>query len=194
MNVYEKIQLVKQELLQKNLKKSGNNKFANYDYYELGDFLPAIISVCNEHKLFTAVSFDEINAMLTIINCEKPEEQILYTSPMRSLDLKGCNQIQSLGGVETYSRRYLYMAAFDIVENDMFDGVNGKSDNKASEPKYIDEEMANSITKGLSFVAGDGVESQRKLLTEVCGIPNVYDIPFSRGKEILEKLRERARA
>ena len=42
---------------------------------------------------------------------------------MEELELKGCNKIQALGGSETYSRRYLYMSAFDIIENDMFDAV-----------------------------------------------------------------------
>lgn len=121
MNIYEKLQQAKVALLEKNLKKSGENKFAKFSYYELSDILPSIIQICDDMKLFTCVNFDEHNATLEIINSEKPDEKIKYTSPMRELDMKGCNEIQALGGVETYSRRYLYMAAFDIVENDMFD-------------------------------------------------------------------------
>ena len=54
---------------------------------------------------------------------ENPTETATYTSPMRELELKWCNQIQALGWTETYQRRYLYMNAFDIVESDMFDAV-----------------------------------------------------------------------
>ena len=64
-------------------------------------------------------------ATLRIVNVDKPEEFEEYTSPMRNLVLKGCNEIQALGGVETYSRRYLYMSAFDIIENDMFLKIKG---------------------------------------------------------------------
>ena len=122
MNIYEKIQQIKEDIAKSNLKKSGKNKFAGYTYYELSDFLPAIVSFCNMKKLFTKVSFNNEKATLEIINSENPEEVILYDSPMRDLTLKGCNEIQALGGIETYSRRYLYMTAFDIVESDMFDG------------------------------------------------------------------------
>jgi hypothetical protein len=61
---------------------------------------------------------------LEISNVENSEESVFYTSPMRELELKGCNQIQALGGVETYQRRYLYLNAFDLVENDTFDAVS----------------------------------------------------------------------
>lgn len=122
-NIYLKIQNVKEKLLKENIKKSGKNKFAGYDYYELADFTPSIIKFCNEERLFTRISFDKELATLEIIDIDKPEDKISYTSPMEELELKGCNKIQALGGTETYSRRYLYMVAFDIIENDMFDST-----------------------------------------------------------------------
>jgi len=128
MNIYEKIQLVKQGLLESNLKKSGENKFAGFKYYELADITPKLIELCNKHKLHTSISFTRDLAILTITNIEKIEEQVVYTSPMEELELKGCNKIQALGGTETYQRRYLYMAAFDIIENDMFDAQSGKEE------------------------------------------------------------------
>ncbi len=125
MNIYEKIQLIKKEILESNLKKTGENKFAGFKYYELADFLPTIIKLCNEHKLFTKISFNNEIATLEVRNIEEPNEVIEYTSPMAELELKGCNKVQALGGTETYSRRYLYQACFDIIENDMFDGTSG---------------------------------------------------------------------
>ena len=124
MNIYEKIQLIKKELLEANLKKTGENKFAGFKYYELADFLPTIINLCNEHKVFTRVSFNNEEATLEVRNIEEPSEVIVYTSPMEQLELKGCNKVQALGGSETYNRRYLYQACFDIIENDMFDGTS----------------------------------------------------------------------
>ena len=124
MNIYEKVQKIKDMILRANLKKSGRNAFAGYSYYELSDILPFIIKSCNELKLFTKIDFTEEVATLEIINAEEPNEKIQYPSPMKELSLKGANAIQALGGVETYQRRYLYMTAFDITENDMFDGSN----------------------------------------------------------------------
>ena len=122
-NIFKKMQLVKEEFLKKNIKKSGKNRFANYTYYELADITPVLIELNNKYKLFTQFSFDKEVATLRIVNIENPEEVLEYTSPMEELELKGCNKIQALGGTETYQRRYLYMAAYDIIENDMFDAV-----------------------------------------------------------------------
>lgn len=135
MNIYEKIQKVKKGLLESNLKKSGENTYAGFKYYELADFLPTLINLCEENKLYTKITFDNELAKLIIKNAEKSEEVEEYTSPMRNLELKGCNQIQALGGVETYQRRYLYMSAFDIVENDMFDANTGKEPDKEKNKK-----------------------------------------------------------
>ena len=140
-NIYVKIQNVKEKLLKENIKKSGKNKFAGYTYYELGDFTPHIVKFCNEEKLFTKFSFDKELATLTIVDTEKPSQFEYYTSPIEELELKGANKIQALGGVETYSRRYLYMAAFDIIENDMFDSTisEEKKDYKNLIIKKIEE-------------------------------------------------------
>lgn len=127
-NIYEKIQLVKGEFLKKNVKKSGKNKFAGYTYYELSDITPALIELNNKYGLFTSFSYTKELATLTIVNIDKPEERIEYTSPMEELELKGCNKIQALGGSETYSRRYLFMSAYDIIENDMFDATISEED------------------------------------------------------------------
>lgn len=141
MNIYEKIQSVKKEILQANLKKTGINEYAKFNYYELADFLPTLINLCEKNKLYTKITFDNEVAKLIIKNTEKPDEIEEYTSPMRSLELKGCNEIQALGGIETYQRRYLYMSAFDIVENDMFDPTSGKpttpKNNKQKEIKKL---------------------------------------------------------
>ncbi len=134
MGIWKKIQFVKQKLLESNLKKTGENKFSGFKYYELSDFTPTIIKLCNEVGLFTKFTFSNEVATLEIINSDKQDQKEIYTSPMRDLQLKGCNDIQALGGVETYSRRYLYMSAFDIVENDMFDAVAGKEENNRRTP------------------------------------------------------------
>lgn len=123
MNLFEKLQQIKVDLLNSNLKKTGKNKFAGFEYFELCDFLPTIINLCNKHKVFTQISFNRDVASLKVINCEDASEQIEITSPMEELELKGCNKVQALGGVETYQRRYLYMSLFDITENDMFDAT-----------------------------------------------------------------------
>jgi hypothetical protein len=143
-NIYEKVQKIKSDLLKENLKKTGLNKFSNFSYFELADFLPQIIKLCNEKQVCTFVSFDNEMAKLTAVNSEKIDEKIEISSPMRELELKGCNLIQALGGVETYSRRYLYMSLFDITENDMFNSANGQKETETKKelPEKLVEEIA----------------------------------------------------
>ena len=125
-NVYQKLQEARVKLQQKDIKKSGENKYAGYKYYELSDFMQPINEILNELGLFSQVTFTREQATLSIVNTEKPEEFVCFTSPMAEASLKGCHEIQNLGAVETYQRRYLYMMAFEITEADPLDATTGK--------------------------------------------------------------------
>lgn len=139
MNVYEKLQKARVELQNKGLNKSGNNKFAGYTYFELADFLPTINQLCLDLNLMTQTSFTSDLATLKVINAEKPEEIIEFTSPMATAQLKGCHEIQNLGAVETYQRRYLLVTAFEIVENDALDPLNGNDDKQQGNLKKLSD-------------------------------------------------------
>lgn len=144
LNLFMKIQTVKSKLLQANLKKSWENKHAWFKYYELWDFLPAIVELCKNNGLYTQVLFDNETATLLIIDCDDPTQIVQYTSPMRDVDLKWCQPIQALWAVETYQRRYLYLNAFDIVENDTLDAVawdDNKQPKKAEVKKFSNEDL-----------------------------------------------------
>jgi hypothetical protein len=53
---------------------------------------------------------------MTITNTDKPDEQIIFSSPMRyPSENKAINPVQALGGAHTYLRRYLYYMALDLV-------------------------------------------------------------------------------
>ena len=121
MNVYEKLNQARVELQGKKLKQTGDNKFAGYKYYDLKDFLPTVNEIFKELKLFSHISFNAEVATMKVINTEKPDEYIEFTSPMAEANLKGCHPIQNIGAVQTYQRRYLYMMALEIVENDALD-------------------------------------------------------------------------
>ena len=62
------------ELQQKNIKKSGRNKFAGYDYFELSDILPPINELQAKYKTCSFVSFNSEEATLKIVNAEDPKE------------------------------------------------------------------------------------------------------------------------
>jgi hypothetical protein len=134
MNVYKKLQEARVDLQSKPLKKSGRNKFAGFEYFELGDFLPTIQNIFTEKGLCGTITFYTDIAILTIVDVDKPEDKIEFKSPMSTAELKGCHAIQNLGAVQTYLRRYLWVAAMEIVEHDSLDAVAGKDEPKKAEP------------------------------------------------------------
>jgi hypothetical protein len=148
MSVHKKLMQARIKLQGIELKKSGHNKFAGYNYFELGDFLPHIQQIFYDVGLCGVVTYNNEFAQLCITDTEDGTV-IVITSPMAEANLKGTYPIQNLGAVETYQRRYLWMTAMEIVEHDILDASEPvkeapKPEPKA-EPKY--EEVAKPVPK-----------------------------------------------
>ena len=171
-NIYSKMQKARCEFQEKPLKKSGHNKFAGYHYFELGDFLPTINSLLEKYNLCSNISFDNEMATLTIVNAENTDEKLVFTSPMSNASLKGCHDVQNLGAVQTYLRRYLWVNAFEIVESDGLDATTGKDDktsktkanvNAAKIMKLIESKYVNEVAVQQHVKTAYGVDSYDKL-------------------------------
>ena len=155
-NIYQKLMNVRTNFHKLELKKSGHNKFANFKYFELGDFLVPATKLLNEEGLCPIVTFNNEVAKMVLVNTDNPSETIEFTSPMRDLELKGANSMQSLGGCETYQTRYLYIQLLNIVESDSFDAVSGK-----------DEHISENQVKRLYVIAkGKDFNEISKILDE----------------------------
>lgn len=124
MNVLKKLIDSRVALQHKSLNKSGHNKFAGYKYFELADFLPTVQQIFQEKGLVDVISFTETLATMIIFDTEDGSS-VSFTSPMGSANLKGCHEVQNVGAVSSYQRRYLYTTALAIVENDVLDAVTG---------------------------------------------------------------------
>lgn len=134
MSVHKKLMQARVKLQSTEMKKSGLNKFAGYSYFELGDFIPHIQTIFNDIGLCGVVSFDTTQATLCITDTEDGS-QIVVTSPMAEANLKGAHPIQNLGAVLSYQRRYLWMAAMEIVEHDIIDSAPAAEPEPKPEPK-----------------------------------------------------------
>lgn len=124
MSVHKKLMDARIKLQSIGVKKSGKNTY--YDYFELSDFIPHVQKIFNELGLCGVVSYDREIAKLTITDTDDNTE-IIITSPMAGASLKGCHDIQNLGAVETYQRRYLWVTAMEILEHDALDGTSGSN-------------------------------------------------------------------
>lgn len=131
--VYAKLQKARMMLQAAPIKKSGHNKFSGYFYFELGDFLPTVNQIFHELGLCSVISFDKELATLRIIDTSNGGS-ITFTSPMADANLKGCHPIQNMGAVQTYSRRYLYVSALEVVEHDALDATTGQDAPRSAKP------------------------------------------------------------
>ncbi|OHW63113.1 ERF superfamily protein [Andreesenia angusta] len=187
MNIYEKIQTAKVELQKADLKKSGQNKYAGYTYFELKDFLPKINEIFAELQLLSKVSFNSEVATLDIVDSEKPEDVVTFTSPMASAQLKGCHEIQNLGAVQTYQRRYLYTMALDIAESDALEANTGKHEPEKSvtppAPKVSAEKVV--AIKNLAEVKGVDVPALLKYYN-VTKFDDMNESQWNHGMKVLQ--------
>ena len=140
MNVLKKLIDSRVALQHKSLNKSGHNKFAGYKYFELADFLPTVQQIFQEKGLVDVISFTETLATMIVFDIEDGSS-VSFTSPMGSANLKGCHEVQNIGAVESYQRRYLYTTALAIVENDVLDAVTG------DDAKPVVKEVVKEVVK-----------------------------------------------
>lgn len=110
------------------LKKSGKNKFAGFEYFELADFLPKLNELMQEEKVNDRFYIKDDYAVLELM---KGEETNIYTMPFVLFDTPlnkqgqaSMQDIQYLGALNTYYKRYLYMNAFGINDGEVIDSMN----------------------------------------------------------------------
>lgn len=135
LNIFQKIQRARVELQKRDIKKTGLNKYSGYKYFELGDFLPHVNEICDSLSLYTEFKYGEEKAFLYVIDCDNPDLRREWSTPVKIPALKGCSDIQAIGGSQTFARRYLYMMAFEIAETDLVDNVEVDEDKQAAEQK-----------------------------------------------------------
>ena len=204
MSVYKKLQEARIQLQNTSLKKSGRNKFAGYEYFELGDFLPTIQNIFSKIGLCGTVSFGTDIATLTIIDVDDTTNayasRIVFSSPMSSAELKGCHAIQNLGAVQTYLRRYLWVAAMEIVEHDALDATTGKDDSKKAEPTVESprivglkgewqinapaDPLGGNVTEWLSLI-----KDSTFMFLEMCNKPEDVLMIFKKNKLLFDTVK-----
>lgn len=186
-NIYQKMVAVKSELAKMPLKKSGKNAFAHYSYFELGDFLPQVEKLMNDQQLYS--HYDRVSgaATLTITNCDNPEEVLHWAMGIPEMEIpKGNNAIQVEGSIDTYTRRYLYVRAFDLAETDGFDAETGApaSGDKAEKPVTQVEEIKAS-DKQIAFIKRLYPEDKQKEICKYYKINSIEEMNVKQASETI---------
>lgn len=101
-------------LQKKKIKKTGFNQYTKQKYFELSDFLPLANEIFDSLGLYPHFTLYKDSAKITFTDLDT-NEKVQYTIPSQST--VGAN-MQTIGGIITYSKRYLYMNALEIAESD----------------------------------------------------------------------------
>lgn len=151
-NLNESIIKIRVDLQNSKIKKSGKNKFANFDYFELSDFLPRL----NELMLQEGINdnFKITNDMATLILIKGEEKQeytipfVIFDTPLtykkdksgnylkdkngEYIQVPSMQDIQYLGALNTYYKRYLYLNAFGVTDGEIIDSMDNNELKKVS--------------------------------------------------------------
>ena len=167
-NVYQKLLEARSMFLNHGISKSGKHMELRYKYFELDDIVPIAVPIFAEVGLVPVVSFTEEQAIMTMVNTDKPEEMIQFSCPVRyPSENKMVNPVQALGSAQTYLRRYLYMIALDICEPDTIEPTTEKEPTtpRGAAPKPsapVTPEKRQEVTKTLTDPDGNATELQIK--------------------------------
>jgi len=192
MKVYKKLIDARNLLQTKPMQKSGHNKFAGYKYFELGDFLPTVQEIFQSVGLVDVISFTADIATMTIFDVEDGSS-IVFTSPMGSAQLKGCHEVQNIGAVETYQRRYLYTTAMAIVEHDALDATTIKDEPKITPPKISAKEPVGITPQQISSINAL-IEQTQSDVTRLCKFfekPSIALLDRLQANQAIEMLQKK---
>lgn len=148
LNLYQKLQKSRVEIQNKKIKKTG--KGYNFEYFELNDILPPINEVCYKNGLTTEFHYSNEIAKLLVIDSDKPEKYIEFSTPVEVATLQKTSAMQNIGATQSYCRRYLYMMAFEIAETDLIDG--GEVDLEKEQQKQDEKQGKQYIDKAAATV------------------------------------------
>lgn len=183
MNVYQKLAIARAELGNRPLKKSGVNKYAGYSYFELNDFIGEINKIFKELNLISVfnIKVNELGvetAFLDIVNADNPTEIITFEAGTAEAGMKGATPIQMLGAKHTYMRRYLWLEAMEIAENDAQDAI------PANERETTTK--AQMATQGqLKIIAQQDPERVKKML-EFYKVNEIKDLTMKQASDAIK--------
>ena len=201
MNLNQSIIKIRVDLQNSTIKKSGKNKHAGFSYYELSDFLPKLNELMLENGINDIVSINNELASITLVKDAERETYsipfIMFDTPLANSGKKMMQDIQYLGALNTYLKRYLYLNAFGITDGEVIDSLPQPEKQPKKEQysslgnKTEEQAQKEAITKGLETLTKklnsfENIEYADEVIKNVCAIYEVKewkDITFKSNEE-----------
>lgn len=172
MNLLSKIESLKLDVSQSDIKRSGKNTFQHYQYFELKDFMPVVRKLTKKYGLATQFNVIGDRAYLNVFDLESgcfrrwshelpPYDRTTVNKAGVETAVKGTEMEKSKGALETYARRYLYLAFLELTDGDPIDSGDmspqqNQNKQKQKNKKYpspkavmeqLHEELGDAYTK-----------------------------------------------
>lgn len=188
LSIFQKIQKAKMEFQKEELKKTRFNPYGKFYYFDLSDFLPRLNSICGEFGLYNEFHFGKEEATLTIYNTDDIEETPRqWNTPIVIVEIKGCSNMQGIGGTQTFAKKQLYGMAYDITESDLVDG--GEIDEFAEEGKKKINKVAIQTIKNI-IAETEGDMSKFLAFAEVKKVEDIINSQLPICMKALEKQQQ----
>lgn len=194
-NLNESIINIRVKLQNAKLKKSGKNKFAGFEYFELADFLPKLNELMLEEEMNDRFYIKGDLAVLELIKGEEYNEYsmpfVLFETPLNWKEnkvtgeveqVKSMQDIQYLGALNTYYKRYLYLNAFGITDGEVIDSMNNEE--LGSTPKTERKASAGQIT----VLEKLSDEDKEKVYAKY-NVGSLEELNIRQASEIISKLK-----
>ena len=182
LTLEEKIILISNKI---RVTKDGENTYSNYSYFTPDGILTTLNPLFLEYGVFSHFTLERIDnyyrGILKLFDAQDRNYFVEYSMTSPEIVIKATNPVQSLGGLQTYLKRYLLMNAFHIADNkDDFDSneQHEKKNNIQPKAKTEPKEIKETNTNGSQFY----IELKNKIRETLGGKMNV--------KEAIEQLNK----
>lgn len=207
LNLNESIIKVRVELQKTKLKKSGKNKFAGFDYYELSDFLPKLNELMSQYNIndkFTIETDTSIGTDYAILTLIKGEEKQDYKIPFKIFEtpintkvndktgevkqVKSMQDIQYLGALNTYYKRYLYLNAFGITDGEVIDAMPTDEETPNAEES---KKISTATPKQIELLAKYYKDENLAKLLQANGISKLEELSVQKASQLISTITKK---
>ena len=189
LNLNESIIKIRVELQNSKIKKSGKNKYAGFEYYELSDFLPKLNELMQKEKVNDLFTIENDEVKLTLIKGEEKQEYKMpfriFETPLTKDGKQSMQDIQYLGALNTYYKRYLYLNAFGITDGEVIDTMNSEEIKKPI--KQETKEIA--ITESQIELIKELDQERVKKALEYYEKQNIEDLTLVQASQLIAKIK-----
>ena len=187
LNLNESIIKIRVKLQNSKIKKTGKNKFAGFEYYELGDFLPKLNELMLEENINDLFTIENDEAKLILIKGEEKQEYKIpfriFETPLTKDGKQSMQDIQYLGALNTYYKRYLYLNAFGITDGEVINLMNLE---EIKEPIKQETKEISITEKQIELIKELDQERVKKAL-EYYEKENIEDLTLVQASQLIKK-------